>query len=137
MDIILHTILPFAGVLIVLIVIHELGHYITAKLTGVKVLEAGLGYPPRLWGFTWRDTIYSINWLPLGGFVCLLGEQDPAPPQTPGAVQDAPASRAEPVSVPDTLSPEEAIGRQSGDVILAVNGHETRNTAEGGGAQPR
>src|SRR3972149_1658780 len=43
MDLILHTILPFAGVLIVLIVVHELGHYITAKLTGVKVLEAGLG----------------------------------------------------------------------------------------------
>ena len=51
------------------VVIHELGHYITAKLTGVKVLEAGLGYPPRIWGFTWRGTLYSINWLPLGGFV--------------------------------------------------------------------
>src|SRR3989304_4803421 len=68
MDLILHTILPFAGVLIVLIVIHELGHYITAKLTGVKVLEAGLGYPPRLSG------------LPLGGFVRLLGEEHPSAP---------------------------------------------------------
>src|SRR3990172_3336949 len=82
MDLILHTILPFVGILIVLIVVHELGHYITAKLTGVKVLEAGLGYPPRIWGFTWRGTIYSINWLPLGGFVRLLGEEDPSDPQS-------------------------------------------------------
>ena len=177
MDVIFQTILPFVGVLVVLIVIHELGHYFTAKLTGVKVLEAGLGYPPRLWGFTWRDTIYSINWLPLGGFVRLLGEEDPSDPQSLAAkprwvrllvlasgsgmnfvlpvvlfailfmiprdinvgltqitsvVQDAPASQAKPVSVPDTLSPEEAIGLQSGDVILAVNGNETRNTAEVG-----
>src|SRR3990172_12958475 len=80
MDLILQTILPFAGILIVLIVVHELGHYITAKLTGVKVLEAGLGYPPRIWGFNWRGTLYSINWLPLGGFVRLLGEEDPSDP---------------------------------------------------------
>ncbi|HEU4758448.1 MAG TPA: site-2 protease family protein, partial [Dehalococcoidia bacterium] len=45
------AILPFLGILVVLIVVHELGHYITAKLCGVRVLEAGLGYPPRLWGF--------------------------------------------------------------------------------------
>jgi len=80
MDLILYTILPFVGILVVLIVVHELGHYITAKLTGVKVLEAGLGYPPRIWGFTWRGTLYSINWLPLGGFVRLLGEEDPSDP---------------------------------------------------------
>jgi len=76
------TILPFFSILIILIVVHELGHYITAKLTGVKVLEAGLGYPPRVWGFTWRGTIYSINLLPLGGFVRLLGEEDPTDPQS-------------------------------------------------------
>src|SRR3972149_6166788 len=80
MDLILHTILPFVGILVVLIVFHELGHFITAKLTGVKVLEAGLGYPPRVWGFPWRGTLYSINWLPLGGFVRLLGEEDPSDP---------------------------------------------------------
>jgi regulator of sigma E protease len=81
-DLISHTILPFAGVLIALIVVHELGHFMTAKLTGVKVLEAGLGYPPRAWGFTWRGTLYSLNWLPLGGFVRLLGEEDPSDPQS-------------------------------------------------------
>lgn len=79
---ILNSILPFVGILILIIVAHELGHFITAKLTGVKVLEAGLGYPPRVWGFTYKDTIYSINALPLGGFVRMLGEEDPGDPQS-------------------------------------------------------
>src|SRR3970282_599301 len=82
MDLILQTILPFAGILIVLIVVHALGHYITAQLTGVKVLEARVGSPPRIWGFNWRGTLYSINWLPLGGFVRLLGEEDPSDPNS-------------------------------------------------------
>src|SRR3989442_15121950 len=75
---ILYSVFPFVGMLVFLIVAHELGHYVTAKLFKVKVLEAGLGYPPRAWGFTWKGTIYSINWLPLGGFVRLLGEEDPS-----------------------------------------------------------
>src|SRR5213596_1346261 len=75
---VLYSVLPFLGMLVALIVAHELGHYFTAKLFGVKVLEAGLGYPPRIWGFEWRGTIYSVNWLPLGGFVRLLGEEDPS-----------------------------------------------------------
>src|SRR3970040_1031760 len=82
MHTVLYSILPFVGMLVALIVVHELGHYITAKIFGVKVLEAGIGYPPRAWGFTWRGTIYSINWLPLGGFVRLLGEKDPSAPQS-------------------------------------------------------
>src|SRR3989337_2448059 len=82
MHTVLYSILPFVGMLVALIVVHELGHYITAKIFGIKVLEAGLGYPPGAWGFTWRDTIYSINWLPLGGFVRLLGEEDPRHPQS-------------------------------------------------------
>ena len=82
MDILLNYVLPFVGMLMALIVIHELGHYFTAKMFGVKVLEAGIGYPPRAWGFTWRGTIYSVNWLPLGGFVRLLGEEDPEDPQS-------------------------------------------------------
>lgn len=79
---VLQSILPFVGILVALVVIHELGHYFTAKLFGIKVLEAGIGYPPRVWGFTWRGTLYSINWLPLGGFVRLLGEEDPTDPQS-------------------------------------------------------
>src|SRR5437867_11153276 len=79
---VLYSVLPFLGMIVALIVAHELGHYLTAKLFRVKVLEAGLGYPPRIWGFEWRGTIYSINWLPLGGFVRLLGEEDPSDPQS-------------------------------------------------------
>ena len=80
MDLILHTILPFAGILIVLIVVHELGHYITAKLTGVKVLEAGLGYPPRIWGFTWRGTLYSINGCPWAASCGCWAKRTPSDP---------------------------------------------------------
>lgn len=79
---ILQAVLPFVAILVALIVFHELGHFLTAKLFGIKVLEAGIGYPPRAWGFTWRGTLYSINWLPLGGFVRLLGEEDPTDPQS-------------------------------------------------------
>lgn len=82
MDVLLTYVLPFVGMLVALIVIHEFGHYLTAKMFGIKVLEAGIGYPPRAWGFTWHGTIYSINWLPLGGFVRLLGEEDPTDPQS-------------------------------------------------------
>ncbi|MHB8377883.1 MAG: M50 family metallopeptidase [Dehalococcoidia bacterium] len=82
MDVLTHSVLPFVGILLALVVIHELGHYVTAKLFGVKVLEAGVGYPPRIWGFKWRDTEYTVNALPLGGFVRLLGEEDPTDPRS-------------------------------------------------------
>jgi regulator of sigma E protease len=80
LDAVTHSILPFVGILLGLIVIHEAGHYITAKIFGVKVLEAGIGFPPRVWGFRWRDTDYTLNALPLGAFVRLLGEEDPSDP---------------------------------------------------------
>ena len=83
MDVLTSTILPFLGVLIVLVVVHEFGHFITAKLFGVKVLEFGVGFPPRL--FTIKrtaETEYTVNALPLGGFVRLLGEEDPSDPRS-------------------------------------------------------
>ena len=82
MDVLTHSILPFFGILLGLLVVHEGGHYLTAKMFGVKVLEAGIGLPPRLFGFRWRDTDYTINAIPLGAFVRLLGEEDPADPQS-------------------------------------------------------
>lgn len=57
-----------------LIFIHELGHFLAAKKSGIKVKEFGFGYPPRIWGFKKKGTIYSINALPFGGFVKILGE---------------------------------------------------------------
>jgi regulator of sigma E protease len=82
MDVITHNILPFVAMLVVLIVVHELGHLITAKLAGVKVLEFGLGYPPKIWGVHWGETEYTINALPLGGFCRMLGEEDPGDPRS-------------------------------------------------------
>lgn len=77
MDLILHFLLPFLGVLLGLLIIHEAAHFFTAKLFGVKVLEAGIGMPPRIWGFRWRDTDYTLNAIPLGAFVRMKGEEDP------------------------------------------------------------
>ena len=65
-------------VLAFLIFVHELGHFLTAKWFGIKVLEFGFGFPPRLFGIRRGDTIYSINWIPLGGFVRMLGEDNAA-----------------------------------------------------------
>ncbi|MFH1769394.1 MAG: M50 family metallopeptidase [Parcubacteria group bacterium] len=61
-------------VLGVLIFVHEFGHFIVAKRSGMKVEEFGFGFPPRIWGIKRGETIYSINWIPLGGFVRILGE---------------------------------------------------------------
>lgn len=60
--------------LIVLMIIHEFGHFIIAKKFGVRVDEFGIGYPPRLFGKRFRETIYSVNLLPLGAFVRIYGE---------------------------------------------------------------
>jgi regulator of sigma E protease len=75
------TIVVGVVVLSVLIIVHELGHFIAAKATGVPVEEFGIGFPPRLYGKKWRGTIYSINWIPFGGFNKIAGEIDPAVPK--------------------------------------------------------
>ncbi|PJA49495.1 hypothetical protein CO169_01825 [Candidatus Shapirobacteria bacterium CG_4_9_14_3_um_filter_39_13] len=69
------TLITFLLVLSVLIFAHEFGHFLAAKKAGIKVEEFGFGYPPRLFGKKFRGTIYSLNWLPFGGFVRLYGEQ--------------------------------------------------------------
>jgi regulator of sigma E protease len=61
-------------VISVLILFHELGHFIAAKSSGVMVEEFGFGLPPRAFGKKIGETIYSVNWLPFGGFVRLHGE---------------------------------------------------------------
>jgi regulator of sigma E protease len=65
----------FVVVLVPLVIIHEFGHFIAAKLSGITVLEFGIGFPPRaLILFRKGDTIYTLNWLPIGGFVRPYGE---------------------------------------------------------------
>ena len=90
MTVFIDFVLPFLAVLLAIVIIHELGHFLTAKALGVKVLEFGLGFPPRVISFPRRETIYdldsrvatfksdettyTLNLLPIGGFVRLVGE---------------------------------------------------------------
>lgn len=85
------SLLVFLFVLSLLVLIHEFGHYMAARLMGVKAEEFGFGFPPRAIGFVrekgkWKtvsgrdtkayaNTVWSINWLPLGGFVRMKGEE--------------------------------------------------------------
>lgn len=74
------SILIFLCVIVVLIVIHELGHFVAAKLSGMRVDEFGLGYPPRALTVAKVDgTEYTLNWLPFGGFVKIYGEDGLTP----------------------------------------------------------
>ena len=77
--------LVFIIVISVLILVHEIGHLLAAKIIGVGVEEFGLGLPPRITGKKIRGILYSINWLPVGGFVRLSGEDEENPPEHPGA----------------------------------------------------
>ena len=70
------TILAFVIILSVLVLIHEFGHFVLAKKYGIKVEEFGFGFPPRIFGIKKGETIYSINLLPVGGFVKLYGEDE-------------------------------------------------------------
>lgn len=86
------TILIFLAVLSILVFVHEAGHFIVAKRSKMKVHEFGFGFPPRMfgiqkvngkWKFVWgnkesetEDTVYSVNWIPLGGFVKIQGEDN-------------------------------------------------------------
>ena len=71
------TVIALLGVLIVLVMAHECGHFFTARFTGVRVEEFGLFFPPRIFGIKRGETLYSINALPIGGFVKMAGEEDP------------------------------------------------------------
>lgn len=66
--------LLFFIVLAILVLSHEFGHFLMAKLSGIRVDEFGFGFPPRLFSFKKGETTYSFNLIPFGGFVNILGE---------------------------------------------------------------
>ncbi|MBI4199654.1 MAG: site-2 protease family protein [Chloroflexi bacterium] len=149
--------LGFVVVLALLILVHEAGHLLAAKASGVRVPEFGLGFPPRLWGIRRGGTLYSLNAIPLGGFVKLAGEEDPTEPGS--LAGKSPAVRflvmaAGPLMnatlalvlftalflVPQEVvsgqvvilavgqgSPAERAGLQPEDIVLEVDGHRVDN----------
>lgn len=160
MSVLINSVLPFFGVLVVLVVIHELGHFITAKLAGVQVLEFGIGYPPRLFGIKRGETDYTVNLLPLGGFVRLLGEEDPSAPRSLAAQKAstrlivmgagsfmnfilAITLFSVALMIPREVaigkamisqvvpgSPADQAGLKSGDIIQSIGGRTVQNTAD-------
>jgi regulator of sigma E protease len=72
----IRTLLLFVITLTVIIAVHEFGHYVTARLLGMKVLEFAFGFPPRITAFRKGGIDYSINAIPFGGFVRILGQDD-------------------------------------------------------------
>src|SRR5258708_14065515 len=69
------AVIAFLVVLGPLVLIHEFGHFIAARMVGITVLEFGIGFPPRARKlFEQGGTIFTLNWLPIGGFVRPLGE---------------------------------------------------------------
>ncbi len=154
------TIIAGVIVLSVLIIVHELGHFIAAKATGVWVEEFGIGFPPRIWGKKIGETIYSINWIPFGGFNKLSGEIDPTAPRALAAKGQGTrllvlgggiimnlllpfVLLAAAYMVPHNMvvgkvqveevspgSPAAMAGIAVGDTILSINGHPVRNSTD-------
>ena len=103
-------------ILTVLVLLHELGHFVTARMAGVTVHEFGIGFPPRARVLFKRgDTVYTLNWLPIGGFVRMEGEERSPADGTPDEDGDEPM-----------LEPEHADERESLDPHAFVNQSLTR-----------
>ncbi len=68
------SVLIFIVILLVLVVGHEFGHFVAARIFGMRVPEFGVGFPPRLWGVKIGETEYTVNAFPIGGFVKIHGE---------------------------------------------------------------
>ena len=76
----------FFGLIILSVLLHECGHFIPAKIFGVKVTEFFAGFGPKIWSFTRGETEYGFKWIPLGGYVRLIGD---VPRQGPPSSQQS------------------------------------------------
>ncbi|MHB8630492.1 MAG: M50 family metallopeptidase [Candidatus Limnocylindria bacterium] len=72
----LQTLVLFIATFTLIVAVHEFGHFASARLLGMKVLEFAFGFPPRLGGIRRGETEYTLNWIPFGGFVRILGQDD-------------------------------------------------------------
>lgn len=73
----METITAILGIIVALgavIFVHEFGHFIVAKKSGIKVEQFSFGFGPSIFGFQWGETRYTVNWIPLGGYVRMAGE---------------------------------------------------------------
>lgn len=77
------NIIIFLIILALLVLVHEFGHFIVAKKSGVRVDEFGLGFPPKIFGKKFGETVYSLNIVPFGGFVKIFGENPEDEDKTP------------------------------------------------------
>ena len=90
------SVIGFVIALVPLIALHEMGHMFTAKALGVWVREFGIGLPPRIGKlFQWQETVFTLNWLPLGGFARMEGEEDMLSEVEPIEIEPAPPTPAE------------------------------------------
>jgi len=151
------TILAFLAVLTTLIIAHEAGHLVAAKLVGIRVHEFAIGFPPRLFARRIGETLYSLNLLPLGGFVRMQGEI--GPPEPGSFMSKPPLHRAAVIlagvsmnvliapllfalalmvgepTLTDRIriqevqphTPAEQAGLQAGDLLLAIDGVPIRS----------
>ena len=154
--------LLFLAIVVALVMAHEAAHFVTAKIFGVRVLEFGVGFPPRIAGKRFGETDYTVNWLPLGGFVKLLGEEDPGDPRSLAAqaawkrliilasgsvvnlllpillfaiAYTIPHEESISRAVIETVvpgSPAAAAGLQPEDVIVEIDGRDAKNVFETG-----
>lgn len=85
------TVIIFLLILSFVVLVHELGHFLLAKKFGVWVKEFGIGFPPRISKlFTWQNTDFTLNWIPLGGFCAMDGELE-----NPAVEEQKPPEKAE------------------------------------------
>ncbi|TAK73649.1 MAG: RIP metalloprotease [Dehalococcoidia bacterium] len=149
----------FIAIMLGVVMVHEAGHFLTAKAFGIRVHEFAFGFPPRIFAKRIGETEYAVNWLPLGGYVRLEGEEDASSPRslaarprwqrlivlTSGALVNLmlpvvllsaalmiPHEEDEGharITAVAADTPAAAAGLREGDVILRVGSHDAKNLA--------